>query len=208
MTRARGLFVAALAAGASFTLAAWAGWQGGAIVAWKGGGVALLTLWAAANAQRRREIGWIAVVLALGAAGDVLLETAGMVPGAVAFLAGHVVAIAFYRRHGARRIGIVAPLAVAGAAWLLARDPVVPVYALVLGLMADQATRSVFPLTVKTGAWLFVASDLLIFARLGPLATNGRSTLLVWPLYFAGQALIVHGVVTTLARDDDLHHRI
>ena len=38
--------------------------------------------------------GWILVlVLALGALGDVLLETAGMTIGAVSFLMGHIVAI-------------------------------------------------------------------------------------------------------------------
>ena len=47
---------------------------------------------------------------------------------------------------------------------------------------------------------LFVASDLLIFARLGPLAGSPLPGLLIWPTYFAGQALIAWGVVTVLAR--------
>ena len=44
---------------------------------------------------------------------------------------------------------------------------------------------------------LFAASDLLIFARLGPLAGSIVPTLLVWPLYVAGQAMIAYGVVRT-----------
>ncbi len=42
---------------------------------------------------------------------------------------------------------------------------------------------------------MFVASDLLIFARLGPLATSPLPGLLIWPLYYFGQFLICIGVV-------------
>ena len=44
------------------------------------------------------------------------------------------------------------------------------------------------------GAVLFVVSDLLIFARLGPLAGSAIPPLAIWPLYFAGQVLIATGV--------------
>jgi len=58
---------------------------------------------------------------------------------------------------------------------------------------------------------MFVASDLLIFAKLGPLAASSVPHLLIWPLYFGGQALIAWGAVTTLLRwraDEELHHRL
>ena len=52
------------------------------IIAWKGAGVALLAIWA--GSQARDRDGWlIAIALAFGALGDVLLETSGTVPGAL-----------------------------------------------------------------------------------------------------------------------------
>ncbi|RIA36678.1 putative membrane protein YhhN [Hephaestia caeni] len=208
----RGLLWAALVAGGSFCLAAWLGWNGPAMIAWKGAGVALLAAWAASEA--RGLDGWlIAIVLALGAAGDVLLEAVGMIAGAAAFLAGHLVAIGLYLRHrraaltpSQRALGwLVAPATVAISVALVWRgDDVVAVgiYAAILGLMAAMAWTSRFPrYRTGIGAMLFVASDLLIFARFGPLAGSFVPTLLVWPLYFAGQALIAVGVVRTLAAD-------
>jgi len=215
------LFVAALIAGASF-------WIGDkhidhdvARVAWKGSGVALLAIWAALNARNRD--GWqIAAVMALGALGDVLLECSQNA-GAGAFLAGHIVAAALYWRHRRSvRSGSQTALAVlllVGTpiiAFLLPADrvdaPLFAVYALGLGAMAGSAWASSFPrYRVGLGAVMFAASDLLIFAKLGPLATSPIPGWLVWPLYFFGQALIAWGAVTTLLRwkdNDDLHHRL
>jgi len=146
-------------------------------------------------------------VLALGAAGDVLLETHGFTLGGIAFLAGHLAAIALYLRN--RRaplwpaVGVAAATAV--AAWALPADrgaaPGVALYAAGLGAMAGTALTSRFPLgTVGLGALLFVVSDLLIFARMGPLADSIVPRLFVWPTYIGAQALIAWGVVRTLAR--------
>ena len=86
--------------------------------------------------------------------------------------------------------------------WLLTRDAGVALYATGLGAMAGAAWLSRFPrYRVGLGAVLFVVSDLLIFARLGPLAGSAIPALLVWPTYFAGQALIAWGVVGTLKKD-------
>ena len=78
--------------------------------------------------------------------------------------------------------------------------------------MAASAWISRFPrYRVGLGAVMFVASDLLIFAKMGPLAGSLIPVLLIWPLYFIGQALIAWGAVTTLLRwkdDEDLHHRL
>jgi uncharacterized membrane protein YhhN len=206
----RGLFAAALIAGASYTIAAWAGWSGPALVAWKGAGVALLAGWAwrAADTRGGRQL---ALVLACGAAGDELLEAAGLVVGAIAFLIGHLVAIDLYRRHaesGAWRLIAGCTISVAAISAVLARDAGVGFYALALGAMAGAATASRLPCRLAIGAWLFVASDLLIFAELGPLQESAVPRLLIWPLYFAGQALIAHGGVTSLRRNENLHHRI
>jgi uncharacterized membrane protein YhhN len=205
----RGLLWAAIAAGASYCLAAWLGWHGPAVTAWKGAGVGLLALWAATRA--RSADGWlIAAVLALGAIGDVLLDAVGLTTGAVAFLAGHLVAIALYMRNrratlsvSQRLLGwLVAPLTIA-IAFAMTHAIGVAIYAAALGAMAAVAWTSRFPrYRVGLGAMLFVASDLLIFSRGGPLAGSFLPTLLVWPLYFAGQTLIAAGVVATLDRTE------
>jgi uncharacterized membrane protein YhhN len=202
----RGLLWTAIAAGASYCLAAWLGWHGPAVTAWKGAGVGLLALWAATRA--RSADGWLlAAVLALGAIGDVLLDAVGMTAGALAFLAGHLVAIALYLRNrrpiltaSQRLFGLlVAPLTII-VAFAMTHAIGVGIYAAVLGVMAATAWISRFPrYRVGIGAMLFVASDLLIFSRAGPLAGSFAPTLLVWPLYFTGQTLIAMGVVGTLA---------
>lgn len=202
----RGLLWAAIAAGASYCLAAWLGWHGPAVTAWKGVGVGLLALWAATRA-RSADGRLIAAVLALGAIGDVLLDAVGVTAGALAFLAGHLVAIALYLRNrrpiltaSQRLLGLlVAPLTIV-VAFAMTHAVGVGIYAAALGVMAGAAWTSRFPrYRVGIGAMLFVASDLLIFSRAGPLAGSFAPTLLVWPLYFAGQALIATGVVGTLA---------
>ena len=209
-----GLFWAAMIAGASYLPASWLFADGPMIWAWKGLGVGLLALWAAMQA-RSRDGGWIAAVLACGALGDVLIDAAGLTTGALAFLAGHVLATILYlrnRRDEAWRMA--APIALARLiviptlAFAFPADraaaPGIALYAAGLGAMAASAWLSRFPRRlVSLGALLFAVSDLLIFARLGPLAGSVVPDLLVWPLYFAGQALIAWGVVTTLAREQE-----
>jgi len=199
------VFVAALIAGASYYATHWITLPPAADTLWKGAGVGLLALWAVT--QARSIDGWlIAAALALGATGDVLLETHGLTVGAVAFLAGHIVAAVLYLRNQAKPMWQAAFIvaAVTLLAWLLPADrsaaPGIGLYAMGLGAMFGTAAISRFsPFTVGNGAALFVLSDLLIFARLGPLAASDVPGLLIWPTYFAGQALIAWGVVTALA---------
>lgn len=170
----------------------------------KGAAVGLLALWAGLNARDRD--GWlIAAVLVLGALGDVLLETNGMTVGALAFLAGHLVAVALYWLNRGPNFWVAVPvaLAVSFIAWLIPADrasaPGIALYALGLGAMAGAAWFSRFPRKwVGLGAVLFVVSDLLIFAKAGMLKGSMLSSLLIWPLYSIGQALIAWGVVWTL----------
>ena len=77
----------------------------------------------------------------------------------------------------------------------------VAIYAVALGLMAASAWMSDFPrMRVAAGALLFVLSDFLIFAELGPLSGSAIPEYLVWPIYYLGQFLITIGVVTTLRK--------
>lgn len=202
------LFLAALVAGVSYYFADRLIAPGALHIVWKGAGVALLAAWAALNARSRD--GWlIAAVLALGALGDVLLEAVGLTVGAVAFLAGHLVAVVLYlaNRRAAtsgsqRLLALVLLVGTPVISWLLTRDAGVALYAAGLGAMAAAAWVSRFPrYRVGLGAVLFVISDLLIFARLEPLVDSALPGLLIWPTYFAGQALIAWGVVTTLRKD-------
>lgn len=211
MTPSRLVFLAAIAAGVSY-VGSWflVDLPPTVSVAWKGAGVGLLALWAALNA--RGLDGWlIAVVLAFGALGDVLLETHGLVTGALAFLTGHLVAIWLYLKN--RRPGLAAgDWTIAGAilllipiiAFLLPPDragaPGIALYATGLAAMAAAAWVSRFPRALTAaGALMFAVSDLLIFLRTGrPALDSFPMGLAVWGLYFAGQALIAVGVVRTL----------
>lgn len=209
--RAPWLWWLALAGGISFFTAVLYQAEGPAIWAWKTSGVALLALWAAANA--RRQAGWMIVaIMALGALGDWLLEAAGMIPGAVAFLAGHAVAIALYLRYrrasltpSQRLLAILTVPASVAIAWLIvprADAPGVAVYTVFVSAMAASAWASRFPrYRTGLGAMMFLASDLLIFARIGDALPQSLTHWLIWPLYFGGQALIARGVVSTLAKD-------
>jgi uncharacterized membrane protein YhhN len=206
------LLLAAIAAGASY-MASW-GWPlpFWAATAWKGSGVALLAVYAATRAKSFD--GWLLVaVLALGAAGDVLLEVIGLTKGALAFLAGHLVAIWLYLRNRRTGLGgsewalagLLVPATV-GAAFVLPADraaaPGIALYALGLAAMAAAAFLSRFPRQrVALGALMFLVSDLLIFARAGPLHGQPFVNDAVWVLYFACQTLICVGVADGLEPD-------
>ena len=151
-------------------------------VAWKGAGVALLAVYALIRAPGT-DGKMLAAVMAFGAAGDMAIEIS-LEAGAACFFVGHVIAIALYARH--RRTSLT-PTQKATAvalllgtpliAFLLPTDrsaaPGVALYALALGGMAAAAWSSAFPrYRIGLGAVLFVVSDLLIFARMGPLSAS------------------------------------
>lgn len=198
------LVIAGLAAGTHYFIVSWLGAHGAWHLAEKGATVSLFALWAAL--QARGTDGWlIAAVMALGAVGDVTIETYGLTIGALAFLAGHIGAVVLYLRNRRATLELAVPVAVAIAvvAWLLPADRAaatgVAIYALGLGAMTGTALNSRYPRQwVGLGALFFAASDLLIFARLGPLHGSIVPSLLIWPLYYLGQAMIAWGVVTRL----------
>jgi uncharacterized membrane protein YhhN len=207
--KARPLFLAALVAGASY-MASWAlpipDW---AAIAWKGMGVGLLASWASRQGSST-DHRLLALVLTLGATADMVLEL-NFVLGAGIFALGHVLAITLYLRNrrpatGPRDAALAAAFiagtaalafALPGADWA----PPVAVYTLFLAAMAAAALLSRFPLAA-VGALLFVASDLLIFARMGPIEGANWADFAIWATYFAGQALIALGVAAKL---DSLH---
>ena len=215
-TKACGLsalvLIAALLAGISYYLATRFMEPSIALIVWKGAGVGLLAVWAAMQA-RSLDGALLAMVMALGATGDVVLEAVGTVEGGMAFMAGHVIAITLFFRN--RRLQtsfsqkLLAILLVPIVIWLSWSFPVdrsiaanLALYATPLALMAALAWTSRFSrFTVGLGAMFFVISDLLIFARMGPLASSILPGLLIWPFYFTGQAMIAMGVVRTLAAD-------
>ncbi len=198
--------LASLIAGISYWFVADSWVPGLFLIAWKGAGVGLLAVYAwrhhpVADAHR------IALVLALGALGDMVLVV-NFTGGAAAFLLGHLAAITLYGRHrraamaGGERLTMAALLlAVPMASFALTGRADVAFYALGLGGMAAAAFASDFPRSqVALGGALFAMSDLLIFAQMGPLADSAIPRLLIWPLYYFGQFLIAIGVIGALRR--------
>lgn len=180
------------------------------LMAWKGTGVAMLAAYALAR-HKGADSRQIAAVMAFGALGDVLIELV-LEWGAIAFLIGHLIAIRLYWRHRREPLAFSQKLAAVGMAVLIptisfllpldrAAAPGVALYALGLGMMAASAWTSSFSrYRVGIGAVMFAVSDLLIFARMGPLAQSQLPGLLIWPLYYFGQFLICTGVVGELQR--------
>ncbi len=198
--------LASLVAGISYWFVADSAIPGLWLILWKGAGVALLGIYAWAH-HPVRDAHRIALVMALGALGDMILEV-NFTGGALAFFAGHMVAIALYFRHRRadldtqdKRTAVALLIGIPALSFGLTGKPEVTFYALALGGMAAAAWSSDLPrLRVGLGAVMFAVSDLLIFARMGPMATSAVPHLLVWPLYYFGQFLITVGVVGALRR--------
>lgn len=205
------LFIASLVAGIGYPLAWNAGLPEAGLILLKGIGVGLLALLAATRAQTR-DAWLLAAVMAFGALGDVLLEVR-FEAGVAAFAVGHLAAICLYARNRRRspspsQIALAAVLLLFGATMpflLLGSDNPqfggLTLYSLLLTLMASMAWLSRFPrYRTGLGALLFVLSDTLIAARMGPLADRIWVGYAVWLTYYAGQLLIFLGVSSTLRR--------
>lgn len=175
------------------------------LIALKGAAVGLLATYAWRRAGQGLDGAIFVLALALSAAGDMVLELDFNAGGAL-FLASHLVAVAFYLRQ--RRIRTTPSQKLLAAAllisnplvsYLLSLKPEIALYAAGLGAMAATAWLSRFPrYRVGTGAVLFIVSDWLIFSRMGPVSLEPVPSLLIWPLYYAGQLMIATGVVQTL----------
>lgn len=178
------------------------------LIAWKGAAVGFLAIYAARRGHGAD--GWLlTAVMVLGALGDMALEL-DLVAGGALFALAHLVAIVmFLRNPRAKRSGsqVLAALALLLGPPLIAaliampdpRWPLAAGYAAIVGAMAAAAWISRFPrYRVGVGAVMFVASDLLVFAREAQHTPEAVTWWLVWPLYYAGQLLIATGVKGTL----------
>ena len=206
--RFRVAMAAALMAGLAYLLLAPLT-AGAAQVALKGSGVSLLAVaaWQLSVPGAR----WLALVMALGALGDMLLAISGLfIAGAASFAAGHVTAIGFYMRH--RRPAGPAARIVAAVLVLygLAMPPLLTpaglpfglamLYAVLLTGMAASLWLSRFPRLAALGALGFVLSDTILVYRMGGGRILGPDMdgALVWFFYFGGQWLITLGVARGL----------
>ena len=203
------LLAASLLFGLGYPLLWDSGLADGMMIAIKGAGVGLLALLAAT--QARSTDGWLlATVMAFGALGDMLLEIRFEV-GAAAFALGHIVAIALYLRNrrtaftmSQRALAAALPLFGVAMPFVLlgSGNPQLSglaIYSLLLTLMAATAWLSRFSrYRTGLGAVLFVVSDTLIAARMGPLAGAVWVGYAIWLLYYLGQLLIFLGVSATL----------
>ncbi|WP_338468389.1 lysoplasmalogenase [Novosphingobium sp. ZN18A2] len=179
-------------------------------IAWKGAGVAMLAGYAWAH-HPSRDAHLLAIVMALSAIGDMALEVRPEA-GVGAFFLSHLAAIALYARHrrvetsgSQKALAVLLLVVVPLLGYILPVDRgsanTVAFYALALAGMAGMAWTSSFPrYRVGLGALMFVASDLLIFAKLGPLADARLLTWPIWPLYYFGQFLIATGVIGALRK--------
>jgi uncharacterized membrane protein YhhN len=174
----------------------------------KGASVGLLALYVALRVPqgKHRADGFLLVaVLALAACGDVAIEL-DFVTGGAFFAAAHVAAVGLYLRNlhqrpspGQKVIGAALLVGTPLVSWLLSGAVQIAIYAAFLGAMASAAWMSHYPrYRVGTGAVLFVVSDWLIFAREGTLDLEPANTILIWPLYYAGQLMIATGIIQCL----------
>ncbi len=179
-------------------------------IAWKMAAVGFLVPYALRR-HHSGDFAILAAVLAFYALGDGLIEL-DLRWGAIAFAVGHVIAIWLYARHWRKHgsfsqrllaitVLICTPFiafafpATSALGWQAA------IYTVFVAAMAAMAWNSQFPrYRVGTGAMIFVASDLLIFARMGPLKGSYGAGLAIWYLYYGAVVLIATGVVTTLVK--------
>jgi uncharacterized membrane protein YhhN len=205
------VFVSILAALAFYYLR-WGPWPEAYLIPLKGSAVALLALylWLRHSSPDARLMAWAFGAAALG---DMAIEVDRTIGGLLFFLY-HVLALGVYLRNRRPTLTPSQKWAVAALllltpliAWFMPADraqaPNVAIYALALGAMAAGAWASVFPrYRVGAGAVLFLLSDLLLFAEMGPLEGHIVPQVLDWPIYYLGQLLIATGVALTLRKRD------
>ena len=180
------------------------------LVPLKGCAAGLLALYAFVR-FRKSDTRLLGAMFLLAALGDMAIEW-DFIAGAIFFFGYHMIAIALYLRHpreaasGSQKTAAVAMLLATPAIfWLLPADRAMAwptaLYGLALGGMAACAWLSAFSrYRVGVGAVLFLVSDLLIVAGMGPLMGERLHQWLIWPLYYLGQLMICLGVIDRLRR--------
>ncbi|MCA8901405.1 MAG: lysoplasmalogenase [Hyphomonas sp.] len=210
----------ALAGAVALGVLFWAFWcwraEGGAAkVIVKTGSTALLAVFAYLAGGP-----WLLVAaLALSSLGDAFLALEGenwLKPGMAAFFLAHVAYIALFwnlPQSGRTLLNMGAQLGLVFggvgfirwlAPWLGAMRYPVFAYAAIILVMGAAALRlQPEHLLVTVGALMFVASDVILslqlFTRPAGEAPRLVPSILVWGLYFGGQALIAWGIVHPFA---------
>ncbi len=180
------------------------------LLAVKASAVGLLAVYAYLRHQSAdaRLLVWI---MALSALGDVVISYHLLASG-FAFFLSHIFALTLFLRNprplvarSQKAFVVSIMFLVPAVAWLLPSDRdfamQVAIYAMSLGGMAASAWASNFPRSrVGAGALLFVFSDIILFAELGPFAGSPVPDVFIWPTYYLGQFLICTGVIQTLRK--------
>ena len=208
------LLAASFAAALAFYYLRWTAFPELYLIPVKGAAIALLALylWLRHSSPDAKLMAWAFGVAMLG---DMAMEIeTDRLFGGLLFFGYHLMAMAVYLRNRrpelatSQKATVVALLFLTPMiGWQLPYDQEqatsVGVYSLALGAMAASAWASVFPrYRVGAGAALFVVSDLLLFAEMGPLQASVVPQVLVWPLYYLAQFLIAVGIVQTLRKRD------
>jgi uncharacterized membrane protein YhhN len=178
-------------------------------LSWKFASIGLLALYASLNA--RNLDGWLlTAVMLLSAFSDFLLQVAGQIPGALSFIFADLIAIVLYVRNAraniaksARGFALLFVFACSSLAYMLPanRDEAASIAIFILPLAAMVATAWMSRFSraiVGVGTALILTSDMVIFARLGPLKGTAYIDEMIWLLYFAGAFLVALGVVESL----------
>ncbi|MBT2133676.1 lysoplasmalogenase [Croceibacterium sp. LX-88] len=210
----RPLILASIVAALAFYYLRWGPWPEIYLIPIKGAAVGLLAayLWLRHSSPDARLMAWAFGAAALG---DMALEiTTDRTVGGLLFFAYHVMAMGVYLRNRREELSpsqkatVVAMLILTPLiAWTMPADRAqalnMGLYGLALGAMCASAWASDFPrYRVGAGAALFLLSDLLLFAEMGPLQDSVVPQVLVWPVYYLGQLLIATGLVSTLRKRD------
>lgn len=208
----RPLIFASIVAALAFFYLRWGPWPELYLIPVKGAAVGLLAvyLWLRHSSPDARLMAWAFGAAALG---DMALEiSTDRTIGGLLFFAYHVMAMGVYLRNRreelspSQKSAVVAMLLLTPViAWSMPADraqaATTGLYALALGAMCASAWASDFPrYRVGAGAALFLVSDLLLFAEMGPLQGSVVPQVLVWPIYYLGQLLIATGLVSTLRK--------
>lgn len=170
----------------------------------KGAGAGLLAIYAYRRA-RGLDAGLLILTLVLASAGDMAIILFFEIGGAL-FAASHLAAIWLFLRNrlenaalGDHAVGASLLFASPFVSYVLSGRIDIAAYALVLGAMSWAAWVSCFPRSrVGIGVILFIASDWLLFSRLGPYDLAPIPDIFVWPIYYAAQLLIATGIVQAL----------
>jgi hypothetical protein len=210
----RPLVLASVAAALAFYYLRWEPWPELYLIPLKGAAVGLLAayLWLRHSSPDARLMAWAFGAAALGDMA-IEIETDRLIAGLL-FFAYHVLAMGVYLRNRrpqltpSQKAAIVVVLLLTPLiAWFMPADRgqamSTGLYGLALGAMTASAWGSVFPrYRVGSGAVLFLLSDLMLFAEMGPLQGHIVPQILVWPVYYLGQLLIATGVAQTLRKRD------